>query len=93
MQLNPKNIQDYVVKKVIEHIENRDGEIEALKSQMKKMERRINRMKRIMKEQGLCFECTCANCKRKIPEHDTQHSHNAHPNYETLCYRCFLLLL
>ena len=93
MNLNPKNLQEYVVAKIIEYNNERDKEIEKLKDELKRKERSLKKAKAILREHDICFECVCDRCKRKIIEHDTSHSHNAHPDYPTLCYTCFFILL
>ena len=100
MNLTPKNIQDYVVRKVLENFEERDAEIlrlqksiESLKNEIKEKDKKIKRMSIIFKDNSICYECVCSRCRRKIPNGDTLHSHNAHPVYSILCYRCFFNVL
>ena len=80
-----KNIQEYVINKIIEHIDESKKEIE-------KRDKKIKNMKRILKDNDICFECICSKCNKKIYDLDT-HSHNAHEDYPTLCYRCFFSVL
>jgi hypothetical protein len=80
------NIQEYVYEKVITHLNEKDIEIEKLKKEIK-------RTKRILKENGICYQCICSRCKKKIPPRDETHSHNSHPVFETLCQICFYAVL
>lgn len=93
MNLNPKNIQEYVVNKVLENFEERDKEILALKEELKRKDKQIKKMKAILRENNICYNCICSKCDRKIPNGDNTHSHNTDLNYPTLCYRCFFIVL
>lgn len=93
MNLNPKNLQEYVVAKIIEYNNDRDKEIENLKNELKKNARSLKKAKAILRSHDICFECMCSRCKRKMSDYDTSHSHNTHPDYPTLCYTCFFILL
>tara|TARA_R110002153_G_scaffold251049_1_gene407942 strand:+ start:162 stop:434 length:273 start_codon:yes stop_codon:yes gene_type:complete len=83
------NIQEYVVFKVIEHID----ETGTLKKELLEKEKYIHDMRKVLKANNVCFECICDRCKKKIPSEDEGHSHHAHEIYRTLCYRCFFQLL
>ena len=87
--MNAKNIQEYVVFKVIEHID----QTVALKQELLEKEKYIQKMKRVLRENNVCFECQCDRCNRKISPGDEGHSHNTHDIYKTLCYRCFFQVL
>jgi len=84
-----KNIQEYVVNKIIENI----SETEYLKAELDKQNKKINKMKKLLRSNNICFECICSKCDRKIPPDDNSHSHNSHTLYPTLCYRCFFSVL
>ena len=93
MNLNPKNLQEYVVNKIIEYNNERDKEIAELKEKLNKTEKLLKKAKSLLRSHDICFECVCDHCKRKMSQYDTSHSHNAHPDYPTLCYTCFFILL
>ena len=83
------NIKEYVVNKVLQNMD----ETEKLKLELKKANKKIDKMKKLLKSNNICFECVCSKCKRKIPESDSGHSHNTDKIYPTLCYRCFFQVL
>ena len=93
MNLNPKNLQEYVVTKIIEYNDEKDKEINLLKIELRKKEKLLKKAKEIFRYHNICFECICSYCKRKISDQDTSHSHNSYPEYPTLCYNCFFILL
>ena len=82
------NIQEYVVNKILNNAE----EIQALQEENKKLEKKIKNMKKIFVDKGICFECVCSKCGKKLVAND-EHSHNSHEHFPTLCYRCFFSVL
>lgn len=91
--MNAKNIQEYVITKILENFEEKDKEIEALKKELKEKDKQIKEMKHLLKDNQICYNCVCSKCERKIPKGDNTHSHNTEPQYPTLCYRCFFHVL
>jgi len=91
--MNPKNIQEYVVKKVLENLGEKDIEIENLKKEIREKDKKIKAMEILLRDNRICFNCICSKCSRKIPQGDNTHSHNTDLEYPTLCYRCFFHVL
>ena len=84
--MNPKNIQEYVANKVIEHLEEVNRELE-------KKDEKIKKMRKILRDNNICFECVCSKCNKKITPSYDDHSHNSHESFPTLCYKCFFSVL
>ena len=65
------NIKEYIIQKVIEYNNEKDKEIEKLKT--------------ILRDNNVCFECICSKCNKEI--YDIIHSHNT--LIENCFYNCF----
>ncbi len=94
--MNARNIQEYVVAKVIEHLEYRDEEIKNLKIQALKKDKEIKYMKELLTTNRVCYECKCSRCDKfcvKLPFLDKEHFHDAIPEFPVLCYNCFFTIL
>ena len=83
--IDPKNIQEYVSIKVIEHLKEINNVIE-------EKDIKIEKMKNLLRDNDICFECICSKCNRKIEPND-DHSHNTYESFPTLCYKCFFSVL
>jgi len=77
-----KNIEEYVINKVIEYME-----------ESKKKDIEIKKMKKLLRDNNICFECVCSKCNKKIDPSNDDHSHNTHEQFPTLCYKCFFSVL
>ena len=86
--MNPRNIEEYVINKILKNNE----EVEHLKKQIKDQDMKIKKMKRLLKDNNICFECVCSRCKKKIRKDDI-HSHEINDIYPILCYICFFQVL
>lgn len=89
----PLNIQEYVITKILSHLTEKDEEICKLKLEIVKQNKQIKKMKMILKDNQICYNCICSRCNKKIAESDSLHSHNCYENYQTLCANCFFILL
>ena len=87
--MNPKNIEEYVINKVLEQME----QVEKLKKENEYKDKKIKKMKRLLVDNNICFECVCSRCNRKIKPDSDDHSHNSHVEFPTLCYMCFFKVL
>lgn len=101
--ISPRNLQEYVIGKVLEHIEERidtvktkDEEIKMLNLQLLKKDKEIRYMKDLLTTNKVCYECKCTRCDKfcvRLPLIDKEHFHDAVPEYPILCYNCFFYIL